>query len=96
MELFVRSAGRALTRDEILTSVWGTGILVTARSVDRCVTTLRHKIEPDARQQLSEDPAALVDVAADAVLVSGLALELEPLGACRPAAEKSQQQELKE
>jgi len=50
LELFARRAGRALTRDEILTSVWGTGILVTTRSVDRCVTTLRHKIEPDSRQ----------------------------------------------
>jgi DNA-binding response OmpR family regulator len=50
LELFARREGRALTRDEILTSVWGTGILVTARSVDRCVTTLRHKIEPDARR----------------------------------------------
>ena len=49
LELFARRAGRALTRDEILTSVWGTGILVTTRSVDRCVTTLRHKIEPDSR-----------------------------------------------
>ena len=50
LELFVRNAGRALTRDEILRSVWGRGILVTARSVDRCITTLRSKIEPNPRQ----------------------------------------------
>ena len=41
--------GRALTRDEILRCVWGYGIFVTGRSVDRCVATLRTKIEPDVR-----------------------------------------------
>lgn len=50
LELFASQAGRALTRDEILRSVWGRDILVTSRSVDRCVTTLRAKIEPDPRQ----------------------------------------------
>ena len=43
----VRRAGRALTRDQMLRSVWGHDILVTSRSVDRCITTLRGKIEPD-------------------------------------------------
>ncbi len=47
LEYLLRRAGRALTRDEIMDAVWGTGVLVTARSVDRCVTTLRSKIEPD-------------------------------------------------
>lgn len=50
LELFVRRAGRALTRDQILRAVWGSDILVTTRSVDRCVTTLRGKIEPDPRR----------------------------------------------
>ena len=50
LELFVRRAGRALTRDEILRSVWGRDILVTSRSFDRCVTTLRGKIEPDPKR----------------------------------------------
>ena len=50
LELFVRHAGRALTRDEILRSVWGRDILVTARSVDRCINTLRNKIEVDPKQ----------------------------------------------
>jgi DNA-binding response OmpR family regulator len=49
LELFVRRAGRALTRGEILNSVWGSSVIVTYRSVDRCVTTLRGKIEPDPR-----------------------------------------------
>lgn len=39
--------GRALTRDQILSAVWGYDVIVTARSVDRCITTLRAKIEPD-------------------------------------------------
>jgi DNA-binding response OmpR family regulator len=41
--------GRALTRDDILDAVWGNSVMVTQRSVDRCVTTLRAKIEPDPR-----------------------------------------------
>jgi DNA-binding response OmpR family regulator len=44
---FVGRPGRALTRDTILAEVWGSDIIVTDRSVDRCVTTLRAKIEPD-------------------------------------------------
>ncbi len=47
LEYFVTRAGRALTRDDVLTSVWGDSVVVTARSVDRCVRTLRSKIEPD-------------------------------------------------
>mgnify|MGYP001256699715 CR=1 FL=1 len=39
--------GCALTRDDILNVVWGHSIMVTPRSVDRCVATLRAKIEPD-------------------------------------------------
>jgi DNA-binding response OmpR family regulator len=46
---FVRWPGRAMTRNEILNAVWGRSIIVTARSVDRCVTTLRGKIERDSR-----------------------------------------------
>ena len=45
--LFVRKQGRALTRDEILNAVWGYDCFVTPRSIDRFVTTLRDKIEPD-------------------------------------------------
>jgi DNA-binding response OmpR family regulator len=45
LTLFVKRTGCALTRDEILKHVWGYDILVTARSVDRCVNTLRNKIE---------------------------------------------------
>jgi DNA-binding response OmpR family regulator len=47
LALFCRRPGRALTRDEILNRVWGSDVFVTRRSVDRCVNTLRAKIEPD-------------------------------------------------
>ena len=47
LEFFIKRAGRALTRDSILDAVWGQEVLVTDRSVDRCVTTLRSKIEAD-------------------------------------------------
>jgi DNA-binding response OmpR family regulator len=45
--LFVKKTGRALTRDEILNVVWGYDCFSGPRSVDRFVTTLRNKIEPD-------------------------------------------------
>jgi DNA-binding response OmpR family regulator len=47
LEFFVQRRGRALTRDQILDGVWGNEIIVNDRSVDRCVTTLRAKIESD-------------------------------------------------
>jgi len=49
LEYFLQRPGRALTRESIMNSVWGNSIIVTARSVDRCVTTLRSKIEVDPR-----------------------------------------------
>jgi DNA-binding response OmpR family regulator len=47
LEYFLQHPGRAFTRDTIMNAVWGNSVMVTARSVDRCVTTLRSKIEPD-------------------------------------------------
>ncbi len=47
LELFLKKTGRALTRDEILNAVWGYDCYVGPRSIDRFVTTLRNKIEPD-------------------------------------------------
>lgn len=47
LQYLVSRAGRALTRNEILATVWGNSIIVTARSVDRCVATLRGKIETE-------------------------------------------------
>jgi DNA-binding response OmpR family regulator len=50
LDFFLQRKGRALTRDTILNGVWGDDVIVTDRSVDRCVTTLRAKIEPDAHE----------------------------------------------
>ena len=47
MSSLARNPDRALTRDQILNAVWGFGVFVTGRSVDRCVNTLRKKIERD-------------------------------------------------
>ena len=49
LDYFLKRPGRALTRDQILDAVWGDEVIVTTRSVDRCVTTLRAKIEPNAK-----------------------------------------------
>ena len=53
LEFFTRRPGRALTRDQILDGVWGNEIIVNHRSVDRCVTTLRAKIETDPHHPTS-------------------------------------------
>jgi len=50
LEFLAGRPGRAVTRDAILDAVWGRSIAVTTRSVDRCVTTLRAKIEADPRR----------------------------------------------
>ncbi len=47
LDYFLKNAGRALTRRKILDDVWGQDFIVTERSVDRCINTLRNKVEPD-------------------------------------------------
>ena len=47
LSLFIKRIGHALTRDTILNQVWHSNLLTTSRSVDRCVNTLRKKIEPN-------------------------------------------------
>ena len=47
LEFFLKRPGRALTRDDILNSVWGYDSFTGQRSIDRFVSTLRNKIEPD-------------------------------------------------
>lgn len=49
LAFFLEKPGRALSRDTILNAVWGSSVFVTPRSIDRCVTTLRAKLEPDPR-----------------------------------------------
>ena len=46
---FLQRPGCALSRDVILNAVWGHAVFVLPRSIDRCITTLRAKIEPDPR-----------------------------------------------
>jgi DNA-binding response OmpR family regulator len=50
LAFFASRTGRALARNDILNAVWGDSVAVTQRSVDRCVTTLRAKIEADPRE----------------------------------------------
>lgn len=47
LEFFISRPGVALSRDEILNAVWGYDCPSGPRCVDRFVTTLRNKIEPD-------------------------------------------------
>ena len=48
LKFFLDKPNRALTRNQIIKVVWGNRIVVTLKSVDRCVTTLRAKIESDS------------------------------------------------
>jgi len=43
----VTHPGRAFSRESILNAVWGNSVIVTERSVYRCITTLRAKLETD-------------------------------------------------
>lgn len=47
LEYFLRRPNRALARSDIIDHVWGRSVIVTSRSVDRCIATLRSKIEPE-------------------------------------------------
>jgi DNA-binding response OmpR family regulator len=48
LRFFASRPGQALSRDLIMTSVWGYDAMVTPRSIDRFVNALRNKIEVDA------------------------------------------------
>jgi DNA-binding response OmpR family regulator len=45
LAFLVDNSGRALSRDRIMSSVWGYDCRVTPRSIDRFVNALRNKIE---------------------------------------------------
>ena len=47
MEVFVRSAGRVLSREQLLTETWGPHTFASDRIVDNHIANLRKKIEPD-------------------------------------------------
>jgi DNA-binding response OmpR family regulator len=50
LTFFLKRLNRALTRDQILDAVWGLDNFVTPRSVDRCINSLRKKIEKKPHQ----------------------------------------------
>lgn len=52
LEFLLKKQGKALTRDEILNTVWGYNSFSGHRSVDRFITTLRNKIEPDPQNPI--------------------------------------------
>jgi DNA-binding response OmpR family regulator len=47
LAFFLAQAGRALSRETIMNTVWGYDSRVTPRSIDRFINALRQKIEPD-------------------------------------------------
>jgi DNA-binding response OmpR family regulator len=52
LEFLARHEGRVVTRNQVLDAVWGRAAIVTPRSVDRCITTLRGKLESDSRRPI--------------------------------------------
>jgi DNA-binding response OmpR family regulator len=57
LETFIRRRGRALTREQLLDAVWGSGVHVSDRAVDAHIVNLRRKIEP-----VPAEPTFLVSV----------------------------------
>jgi two-component system alkaline phosphatase synthesis response regulator PhoP len=47
MEVFVKSAGRVLSREHLLSETWGPNTFASDRIVDNHIGNLRKKIEPD-------------------------------------------------
>jgi two-component system, OmpR family, alkaline phosphatase synthesis response regulator PhoP len=47
LQVFVRSAGRVLSREQLIEAAWGQGIAITDRAVDTHVFNLRRKVETD-------------------------------------------------
>jgi DNA-binding response OmpR family regulator len=47
LALFIRSAGRVLSRDQLLSGAWGSDTFASDRIVDNHIANLRKKFEPD-------------------------------------------------
>lgn len=47
LTVFIRSAGRVLSRDRLLSGAWGSDTFASDRIVDNHIANLRKKIEPD-------------------------------------------------
>jgi DNA-binding response OmpR family regulator len=47
LAVFIRSRGRVLSRDHLLTAAWAPDTFASERIVDNHIANLRKKIEPD-------------------------------------------------
>lgn len=52
LDCFLRNRGRALSRERIMSEVWGAGAAVAPRSIDRFVTQLRRIIETEPGEHI--------------------------------------------
>ena len=52
LELLLRSAGRAVLREQIIDTVWGFGAEVESNTLDAFISSLRSKIEPPGSPKL--------------------------------------------
>jgi len=50
LQVFVRAAGRILSRDQLIREAWGPNTFVSDRVVDNHIGSLRKKLEPDASE----------------------------------------------
>ena len=50
LQVFIRAAGRILTREQLINEAWGPNTFVTDRVVDNHIGSLRRKLEPDATE----------------------------------------------
>jgi DNA-binding response OmpR family regulator len=50
LQVFVRAAGRILSRDQLIREAWGANTFVSDRVVDNHIGSLRKKLEPDASE----------------------------------------------
>jgi two-component system response regulator RegX3 len=57
LQVFVRSAGRVLSREQLIEAAWGPGMAITDRAVDTHVFNLRRKVEADPA-----DPRVILSV----------------------------------
>ena len=52
LELLLRSAGRAVLREQIIDTVWGFGTEVESNTLDAFISSLRSKVEPPGSPKL--------------------------------------------
>jgi DNA-binding response OmpR family regulator len=57
LQVFARSAGRVLSREQLIEAAWGPGMAITDRAVDTHVFNLRRKVEVDPA-----DPRVILSV----------------------------------